>query len=51
MLNRAARRAQLRAKVTVAEKHIRRLHACRDWLGLEQALRDYWSAAAEWRAA
>ena len=50
MLNRAARRAQLRAKVTVAEKQIR-LHACRDWLGLEQALRDYWNAAAEWRAA
>lgn len=50
MLNRSAQRAQLRATVNAAEKRVRSLHACRDWLGMPEALQEYWRAAAAWRS-
>ena len=49
-MNKQARRAALRAHVTAAERRIRALHAMRDWLGLPQAIADYWTAANAWRS-
>ncbi len=49
-MNRPALRAKLRAAVTRAERRLRELHACRDWLGVNAALGDYWAAVTAWRA-
>lgn len=50
-MNRQALRAKLRANVNAAEARLRALHAMRDWLGMQAALAEYWTAADEWRAA
>lgn len=50
-MKRTAIKAQLRAKVNKAELRIYQLHAMRDWLGIRQALADYWVAANAWRSA
>lgn len=49
-MNRPALRAQLRAAVTRAERRLRELHTSRDWLGVNQAINDYWTAVTAWRA-
>lgn len=49
-MNRPALRAKMRAAVTRAERRLRELHASRDWLGVNQAITDYWAAVAAWRA-
>ena len=49
-MNRPALRAKMRAAVTRAERRLRELHASRDWLGVNQAITDYWTAVSAWRA-
>lgn len=47
-MNRPAQRAKLRARVSAAEQRLREIRAVRDWLGIRQALADYWLAKTEW---
>jgi hypothetical protein len=48
-MNRPALRAKMRAAVNRAERRLRELHASRDWLGVNKAITDYWTAVTVWR--